>query len=176
LRQNDTCSKVAKDQSLTETQLKAWNPVSPCRHSSESCILSSAQIIDGGCYNLRRMHGTQICVSSPGKPSLAQDTTGIQTATALYSNRTSTTTSAPVAALPTNVAQHVNPRCGQYYTTVEGEYCNLLVMRYAISLADFLFLNQDVNANCTNLLAQYSYCVKPIGDSKLASIMYSDTL
>jgi len=29
LRQNDTCSEVAKYHSITENQLKAWNPVSP---------------------------------------------------------------------------------------------------------------------------------------------------
>ena len=77
-----------------------------------------------------------------------------------------------VAAVPTNVAQHVNPYCGQYYTAVEGDYCNLLMIKFAISLSDFLFLNKDVNANCTNLLAQYSYCVKPVGDSKSISSIH----
>ena len=112
------------------------------------------------------MSGTQICISAPGKPSLAQNTTLTQNATGPYPNGTSIITSAPVAAIPTNVAQHVNPHCGQYYTTVEGDYCNLLIVKFAISLDDFLFLNKDVNANCTNLLARYSYCVKPVGDSK----------
>ena len=41
-------------------------------------------------------------------------------------------------------------------------------MRFGISLSDFLFLNKDVNTNCTNLLADYSYCVKPVGDSEFA--------
>lgn len=125
---------------------------------------------------MKRMNGTQICVSAPGKPLPAQKTTGTRNTTVPYSNSTSTITSAPVAAVPTNVAQQVNPRCGQYYTTVEGDYCNLLVMKFAISLADFLFLNKDVNANCTNLLAQYSYCVKPVGDSKSSSTMFAGSL
>ena len=77
-----------------------------------------------------------------------------------------TITSAPIATVPTNVANGVNRQCAQYYKAVEGDYCNLLVMKYSISLADFLFLNGDVNANCTNLLAESSYCIKPVGDSE----------
>ena len=115
------------------------------------------------------MNGTQVCVSVPGKPLPMQNTM------APYSNGTATITSAPVAAIPTDVARHVNPRCAQYYTAVAGDYCNLLVMRYAISLPDFLFLNRDVNADCTNLLAQYSYCVKPIGDSKSRSTILASS-
>ena len=116
------------------------------------------------------MAGTQICVSAPGEVFPAQNITGP------YYNGTSTITSTPVAAVPTDVAQHVNPYCARYYTTVEGDYCNLVIMKFAISLDDFLFLNKDVNANCTNLLAQYSYCVKPVGDSKLNAFISSGSL
>ena len=122
------------------------------------------------------MNGTQICVSPPGMSLPQQNTPGTQNTTVPYPNATSTITSAPVAAVPTNVAQHVNPRCGEYYTMVEGDYCNLLVMKFAISLADFLFLNPDVNSNCTNLLAQYSYCVKPVGDGKSGLIIFAGSL
>lgn len=115
------------------------------------------------------MNGTQICVSAPGKPLPARNTTGTQITTVPSSNGTSAITSAAVAAVPTNAAQQVELRCGQYYTTAEGDYCNLILMKFAISLVDFLFLNKGVNANCTNLLAQYSYCVKPVGDSKSSS-------
>lgn len=45
-----------------------------------------------------------------------------------------------------------------------GDYCNLLVLRFGISLSDFTFLNPDINPNCTNLFAQESYCVEPVGD------------
>ncbi len=116
------------------------------------------------------MNGTKICVSTPGNLDSGQNTT------VPISNGTSTMTSTPVAAVPTNVAQHVNPSCVQYYTAVEGDYCNLIIMKFAISLADFLFLNKDVNANCTNLLARYSYCVKPVGDSKRDSLILDDSL
>lgn len=80
---------------------------------------------------------------------------------------------APMAAVPTDVAQQVNPRCGQYYTTVKGDYCNLLLIKFGIPLVDFLFLNKDVNANCTNLLAHHSYCVKAVGDSKSGSTVFA---
>lgn len=116
------------------------------------------------------MNGTQICVSVPGKPLPAQNIAETQITTITNSNGTSTITSAAVAAVPTNVAKQTELRCGQYYTTVEGDYCNVLLMKFATFLVDFLFLNKDVNANCTNFLAQYSYCVKPIGDSKSSSM------
>jgi len=38
------------------------------------------------------------------------------------------------------------------------------VLRFAISLSDFYFLNPGLNENCTNLFAFESYCVKPFGD------------
>lgn len=31
---------------------------------------------------------------------------------------------------------------------------------------DFIFLNPSINANCTNLFADESYCVQAVGDSK----------
>jgi hypothetical protein len=37
------------------------------------------------------------------------------------------------------------------------------VLKFTISLDDFLFLNSAVNANCTNLYAFESYCVSPVG-------------
>jgi hypothetical protein len=72
-------------------------------------------------------------------------------------------TAAPV---PTDVAQGTNMNCGQYYRVVKGDYCNLLVIKFGISLSDFVFLNPAINDNCTNLFADESYCVQAVGDSK----------
>ena len=117
------------------------------------------QIINGGCYNLKRLEGSQICVTAPGQAiSEAVTKTAKATVTQI------------VATPPPNVARNVNARCEQYYTPVNGDYCNPLVMRFGVSLSDFLFLNKDVNTNCTNLLADYSYCVKPVGDSEFVSL------
>lgn len=108
------------------------------------------------------MNGTQICVSVPGKSSSAPNTTlGFPNITLTAATITST-----AVVVPTNVAEQVNPRCGKYYQVTKGDYCNLLVMKYGVSLETFLFLNKAVNANCTNLLADESYCVQAVGDGK----------
>jgi len=70
------------------------------------------------------------------------------------------------APIPTDVADGTNTYCGTYYEAIVGDYCNLIVMKFAISLQDFVFLNPAINANCTNLFAEESYCVRPVGDSK----------
>ena len=49
----------------------------------------------------------------------------------------------------------------------------MIIIKYGISLEDFLFLNKAVNVNCTNLLADESYCVQPVGDSKSTPIVRS---
>lgn len=38
-------------------------------------------------------------------------------------------------------------------------------MKFGISLENFVFLNKAINQNCTNLFAEESYCVVPVGDS-----------
>ncbi|TLD14980.1 hypothetical protein PspLS_10879, partial [Pyricularia sp. CBS 133598] len=53
--------------------------------------------------------------------------------------------------------------CALYHFVVVGEYCNKLVVKYSISLPDFLLLNPHVNANCTNLWKDTFYCVKAVG-------------
>lgn len=65
--------------------------------------------------------------------------------------------------VPTNVANGTNEKCAEYYTVGEGDYCNKVILKFRISLDDFLFLNSGVNKNCTNLFAEESYCVAPVG-------------
>ncbi|KAJ3529969.1 hypothetical protein NM208_g9529 [Fusarium decemcellulare] len=79
--------------------------------------------------------------------------------------RTTTTlmpkpTAAPV---PSNIANGTNENCAQFYSVQIGDYCNQIIMAFSISLQDFLFLNQGINAECTNLFAEESYCVAPVG-------------
>jgi len=45
----------------------------------------------------------------------------------------------------------------------------MIVIKFGISLDDFVFLNPVINANCTNLFAEESYCVQAVGDSELPS-------
>jgi len=101
------------------------------------------------------MVGDQVCVGIPGTP---------------YTPPPSTTLapSIPVtpAPIPTDVAAGTNTYCGRYYKAILGDYCNLIVMKFGISLDDFVFLNPAINANCTNLFAEESYCVQPVGNRK----------
>jgi hypothetical protein len=96
-----------------------------------------------------------LCVSPPG-PVYIDPTPGVL----------APSTAASAAPVPTDVADGTNTRCGKFYQVQPDEYCNLLVLRFGISLDDFAFLNPSLNANCTNLLAFESYCVQPVGDSK----------
>ena len=77
-----------------------------------------------------------------------------------------TTTIAPAvtaAPLPSNLANGTNKNCAQFYSVETGNYCNQIILKFSILLQDFLFLNQGVNKECTNLYAKESYCVAPVG-------------
>jgi hypothetical protein len=59
----------------------------------------------------------------------------------------SAVTSASVAiSIPTNVAEGTNTKCARYYTPIQGDYCNLVMLKFSISLPDFLILNPEINA------------------------------
>lgn len=47
----------------------------------------------------------------------------------------------------------------------------MIVIKFQITMDDFVFLNPGINSNCTNLLADESYCVQAVGDSKLPSLL-----
>lgn len=139
VKTGDTCASIASSHDINEVQLRSFNP-----------------IISPGCYNLATMVGSQICVSVPGRP---------------YISPSSSMTLAPItptvpAPVPTDIAQGTNINCGQFYKAGMGDYCNLLLLKFGISLPDFIFLNTAVNENCTNLFADESYCVQAVGDSK----------
>lgn len=135
---NQTCVAIADAAGITETQLKAWNLV-----------------INPVCSNINMMNGTTLCISPPGPQLPPPVTTNIPSLIP--------TTAAPV---PTDAAAGSNKPCGRWYDVEVGDYCNLVVLKFAISLDDFLFLNSGININCTNLYAEESYCVQPVGDSK----------
>lgn len=84
---------------------------------------------------------------------------------------TSASSASTTAAVPTDLATNTNTRCAMYYKTSLGDYCNMIIIKYGISLDDFLFLNPSVNANCTNLWADTSYCVEAVGDIETYSGM-----
>ncbi|KAH6699753.1 hypothetical protein BKA61DRAFT_706408 [Leptodontidium sp. MPI-SDFR-AT-0119] len=134
--ENTTCSAIATSAGISEMQLLAWNPV-----------------INPVCSNLDMMNGTTLCIEPPGPKLPPAVTTGIPPSTP--------TTAAPI---PANTAEGSNKPCGRWYEVQSGDYCNLVTLKFAISLSDFLFLNTGINSNCTNLYAAESYCVQAVGD------------
>ncbi|KAK2072069.1 hypothetical protein P8C59_006446 [Phyllachora maydis] len=137
---NDTCRSIHSAYSLTLAQMLAWNPQ-----------------LDLACSNIGMSIGLQLCVGSPGTPYATPNST----TTGSTASGSPATVAAPI---PDTLANGTNIKCAKYYTVQAGDYCNLLVLRFAISLSDFLFLNPGVRSNCTNLFAGESYCVEPVGD------------
>jgi hypothetical protein len=43
------------------------------------------------------------------------------------------------------VANGTNTYCGRYYKVVPGDYCNLVILEFSISLETFAFLNPAIN-------------------------------
>jgi hypothetical protein len=67
------------------------------------------------------------------------------------------------ATVPTDIAPETTTDCGMYHDTVTGDDCGVVTMKYSISLDDFIFFNPMIWKNCTNLWANISYCVAPMG-------------
>ncbi|KAJ6477835.1 hypothetical protein C8R47DRAFT_1139600 [Mycena vitilis] len=49
--------------------------------------------------------------------------------------------------------------CGAWYFVEPGNFCQQVALNNSITLDDFITLNPEINANCTNLWAEYFYCV-----------------
>ncbi|KAF0328369.1 hypothetical protein K4K61_007357 [Colletotrichum sp. SAR11_59] len=137
---NTTCEAMAAAANITEAQFKSWNPS-----------------ISYGCANLPRMNGSEVCIDAPGRKFVApSDTSALPPQTP--------TTTAPKPTDAADGSGGSDKPCGRWYSVQQGDYCNLVAVKFAITLADFLFLNPAVNANCTNLFALESYCVAAVGD------------
>ncbi|KAF8144037.1 hypothetical protein K438DRAFT_1945601 [Mycena galopus ATCC 62051] len=132
---NDTCLGVANAANLTTVQLQLYNP-----NLGSTCQLISQQV------------GNLICVGPHGGfPDSAATSAAIApsgTATAL-------------AAVPTPTAPGSTAACGEWAVAVVGDFCSTFALRYSVTLADLYLMNPEINANCTNLLAAYYYCVEP---------------
>ena len=75
--------------------------------------------------------------------------------TQLPSQPSYTTTAIPSLETPPGTVAN----CGLYHDTVVGEYCNMIAMNYSITFDQFKAMNPQINANCSNLWANASYCV-----------------
>ncbi|OJJ37014.1 hypothetical protein ASPWEDRAFT_170511 [Aspergillus wentii DTO 134E9] len=135
MTKNDTCQGIAKQYGITITQFRTWNPS-----------------LNGRCTNLDIVKGHYVCVSNPGHFTRPRK---------IGSSNKSATSAVPV---PTNVAPGTNTRCGKYYDVQEGESCARIAMANSISFDEILFLNPDLNSDCTNLRPGSQYCILPVGD------------
>jgi LysM repeat protein len=118
VKQNDTCKSISSAYNMTQAQLLSWNPV-----------------LDLGCTNMNKSSGYEICVGMPGTAYVPPSNT-------LTGSPTTATSPVPV---PTDVANGTTTNCGNYYQAVPGDYCNLILMRFGLSLTDFIVLNPEIN-------------------------------
>ncbi|GKT49645.1 lysM domain-containing protein [Colletotrichum spaethianum] len=164
IQDGDDCYSISKAQSvgtawmLSDNHLGAYCSEFPTSGTasaniSEMQLLAWNSVINPVCSNLDMMNGTTLCIEPPGPKLPPAVTTGIPPSTP--------TTAAPI---PSNTAIGSDKPCGRWYEVEAGDYCNMLTLKFAISLPDFLFLNTGINSNCTNLFAAESYCVQAVGD------------
>ncbi|KAJ7154882.1 hypothetical protein C8R43DRAFT_1235156 [Mycena crocata] len=130
---NDTCDSIGITFGLTYSQ-----------------ILSLNFQLDIACRTLPDHVNSTICVglSAYTLPTPTQ-----------YPVTTATVAAPTVTGIP--VAPNTDPsECGEWHVVVGGDTCNQLSLNYQISLADLYLLNPMLNANCTNLLLGFAYCVE----------------
>ncbi|KAF7288354.1 hypothetical protein HMN09_01398100 [Mycena chlorophos] len=136
---NDTCAGIAAASNITSTQLLSYNP-----------NLGSA------CQSIGSAVGTIVCVSPHG------GFPNVSTSDGVGDPNGPATALAPV---PTPTASGSTAACGEWAVAVLGDFCSTFALRYGITVADLYTINpvyiQEINANCTNLLAGYYYCVEP---------------
>ncbi|KAH2165418.1 hypothetical protein KXW37_006451 [Aspergillus fumigatus] len=94
--------------------------------------------------------GDTICIGPPGG-AYAPPAAPIP----VSPNATFTTTAVPAMGTPPGTVSN----CGLYYDTVTGDDCNMIAMKYSITFSQLRLMNPQINADCTNLWANTSYCV-----------------
>jgi len=52
--------------------------------------------------------------------------------------------------------------CRLFYEVQSGDECNTVALAYSLTSSDFLTMNTELNANCSNLWVGYDYCVAPV--------------
>lgn len=104
--------------------------------------------INGRCDNVENKVNQTICVSNPGGDYTVPDNSPGEIP----------------APVPDNIAPNTTTNCSIYHEVQVGEDCPRLETKYSISAEDFFFLNPMLWVNCTNLWAETSYCVSPVGD------------
>ncbi|CZT52812.1 uncharacterized protein RSE6_14192 [Rhynchosporium secalis] len=135
----DTCNGIiaAQGDTITGSQLLAWNPN-----------------LNALCGNIDDLVSTFICVGPPG------GSIGVVVPTITLAISTPT----KAVPKPTNAYDESTADCGKWYEVQEGDNCDKLSVQFGISNKDLLFLNPEINVECTNLNLGISYCIQAVGD------------
>ncbi|RDX41745.1 hypothetical protein OH76DRAFT_1411835 [Lentinus brumalis] len=139
---NDTCLGIYQTNSISWSQLLAWNPQ-----------------LNDYCTNIDTQVGKGICIGPPGG--------GYQPSTTLPPFSGSPT----AIALPTGpiAPGSVRSICGLWYEAVPGDLCPQILQIFQITNDTFYELNPNVNSDCSNLLAGFEYCVGVFGNATSTS-------
>ncbi|PPQ83437.1 hypothetical protein CVT25_007028 [Psilocybe cyanescens] len=142
---NQTCQNVVDDvnskalagsNNITVAQLQSFNP-------SINTLCSNNGITSGN---------TTICITPHGGFANIDNGGGSAVPSA---------SPTAVVAPPGQTAPGTTSACGRWYLVQPNNFCQQVALNNSIALDDFLTLNPEVNANCTNLWANYYYCVAP---------------
>ncbi|KAJ7348317.1 hypothetical protein DFH08DRAFT_865744 [Mycena albidolilacea] len=140
---NQTCEDIvsaangllaSSGQTITVTQLVSFNP--------------SLEI---GCAHVGRTYGLSLCISPHGGfPDVDAVDNGapppVPTATA-------------VVPPPGQTPPGTTLNCGGWYFVQPGDFCTKVALNNSVTLDDLVTLNPELNSDCTNLWANYWYCV-----------------
>jgi hypothetical protein len=77
-----------------------------------------------------------------------------------------TTTAIPALETPPGTISN----CGHYYDVVAGDYCQMIAMNFSITFDVLRDMNPQLDADCTNLWANASYCVATVRGSTLTPL------
>ncbi|KAJ7616194.1 hypothetical protein DFH06DRAFT_1062606 [Mycena polygramma] len=132
---NATCADIAAAANITVVQLQLYNP-----SLGSTCQFISQQV------------GNLICVGPHG---------GFPVATATTAPIAPSGTATAPAQIPTPTAPGSTAACGEWAAAAAGDFCSTFALKYSVTLADLYTMNPEINANCTNLLADFYYCVEP---------------
>ncbi|KAL3486679.1 hypothetical protein BJX62DRAFT_228560 [Aspergillus germanicus] len=169
----DTCQSICQSQGietawlLYDSWLESWCNNFPT--AGTTCLVNTCTPYtlqaDDTCLSLSRLHKISQIQLVTWNPILGNSCRNIERSIGdtICVSPQAMKTGHHRPLIPDNIAAGRNELCAQFYEFIPGDYCNKVIIKYSLSLEDFLFLNAGVNQNCTNLFAEESYCVQPVG-------------
>ncbi|PLB54895.1 hypothetical protein P170DRAFT_470329 [Aspergillus steynii IBT 23096] len=177
IRSGDTCQSISKSQGVGTAQLLVDNGLEAyckdCPSQGELCIdrtcTTHTVAANETCVDIGRKHVITQVQLTTWNPILGHNCRQIERSVGnnIWSRRQEMMVpgrpSQPHHQSPQQQQKPQHRLLSQRTWQMPGDYCNKVILKYSISLDDFLFLNKGVNKNCTNLFATESYCVSPFG-------------